>query len=83
MDNLFRETDPKLQIYPNLQITFYQRNPLCFPINLLQLDLMSITYRPNKRKRNRTHGFIKRSRTPGGRRVLKSRRQKGRKKVSV
>ncbi|MFA5386466.1 MAG: 50S ribosomal protein L34 [Candidatus Paceibacterota bacterium] len=44
---------------------------------------MSLTYQPKKRKRARTHGFLKRSRTPGGRRVLQSRRQKGRKKLSV
>ena len=31
-----------------------------------------------KHKRLRTHGFLLRSLTPGGRKVLKSRRQKGR-----
>ncbi|HMP67319.1 MAG TPA: 50S ribosomal protein L34 [Candidatus Paceibacterota bacterium] len=44
---------------------------------------MSITYQPKKRKRSRTHGYLVRSRTKGGKRVLKSRRQKGRKKLSV
>lgn len=44
---------------------------------------MSRTYQPKKRKRARTHGFLKRSRTHGGRRVLKARRQKGRHKLTV
>ncbi|MEK7669532.1 MAG: 50S ribosomal protein L34 [Patescibacteria group bacterium] len=44
---------------------------------------MSITYQPKKRKRAKTHGFLKRSKSPGGLKVLKSRRQKGRKKLAV
>ena len=31
-----------------------------------------------KRKRLRVHGFLSRSNTPGGRKVLKDRRRKGR-----
>ncbi|HEC32806.1 MAG TPA: 50S ribosomal protein L34 [Candidatus Kaiserbacteria bacterium] len=44
---------------------------------------MSQTYNPKKRKRKRAHGFLGRSSTPGGRNVLKKRRQKGRAKLSV
>ncbi len=44
---------------------------------------MSVTYQPKKRKRSKTHGFLKRSKTPGGLKVLKERRRKGRKKISV
>ncbi|MEK7172838.1 MAG: 50S ribosomal protein L34 [Patescibacteria group bacterium] len=44
---------------------------------------MSITYQPSKRKRTRTHGFLKRMKQPSGRKVLSRRRAKGRKKISV
>ncbi|HCG76867.1 TPA: 50S ribosomal protein L34, partial [bacterium] len=32
---------------------------------------MSITYQPKRKKRKRTHGFRKRSKTKGGRLTLK------------
>jgi len=44
---------------------------------------MSKTYKPKKKKRKRTHGFKARQQTVGGKRVLKSRRLKGRKKLTV
>lgn len=44
---------------------------------------MSTTYQPKKKKRMRTHGFLKRMSTSNGRKIINRRRQKGRKKLSV
>jgi len=44
---------------------------------------MSFTYKPKKKKRARTHGFLVRARTPGGKKTVKRRRQKGRKRLTV
>ena len=44
---------------------------------------MSVTYQPKKKKRAKTHGFLVRSKTSTGRRVILRRRRKGRAKVTV
>jgi len=41
------------------------------------------TYQPKKARRQKVHGFLKRMTTKGGRLVLKARRAKGRKRVSI
>ena len=42
---------------------------------------MKRTYQPKKRQRQKEHGFLKRMKTRAGRKVLKARREKGRKKI--
>ena len=45
--------------------------------------VMKRTYHPSKTRRARTHGFLVRMKTRGGRAVINARRAKGRKRLAV
>ena len=41
------------------------------------------TFQPNRRHRSKTHGFRKRMKTRAGREIIRRRRRKGRKQLTV
>ena len=46
-------------------------------------DVVKRTFQPHRKSRKRTHGFRKRMRTAAGREIIRRRRRKGRRQLTV
>ena len=68
-----------------LNYIFLKKQTWAFKNNLILLycDVMEKSIKLKKAKRGRKHGFLKRSKTNSGKKVLKRRRLAGRKKLSI
>jgi len=56
---------------------------ICLCYYTIYYKKMSVTYQPKKRKRQRAHGFLKRTNSKSGRKIINQRRRKNRKNLAV
>ena len=62
--------------------TLFEDTLASTPIQSPLFPMPKRTYQPSKKKRAKKHGFRARSKSKGGKKVLKNRRKKGRKNLS-
>lgn len=69
---------------PFAMLAVTERAPTPAPVDHGRVEDLPIkrTYQPKKRYRLKTHGFRARMATPGGVRILKARRRKGRHRLT-
>jgi large subunit ribosomal protein L34 len=60
-----------------------RRAPSQLQLEVHRTSAMKRTYQASKTRRARTHGFLVRMKTRGGRAVINARRAKGRKRLAV
>ena len=78
------------EIHSDFKRTHYHSNPALDTPRALRHHSLSFsskvmqpTFRPHRKKRARKIGYRARMATPGGRKVIKARRLKGRKRLTV
>ena len=70
-------------LYEKYIVTLYNRYWVLIEGGANKVHKGKMTFQPKKRSRAKVHGFRARMSTPGGRKVIASRRAKGRKQLSA